>query len=163
MARTRPTGTKPTVIRHRRCDRISVWQDEQLRKALDECSARRHRRFLRYRHAMIVRRVDRQNAEYPAGPTVHGDQDFYQWLETRNSSRGFESHWSFTPMYDSEVDDTPLPVRSAEPCQRCRDNPRELREPFDSCSMCTTRDMCYVQFRNGKVIIAPNTEDRWSF
>ena len=161
MARTRPSGTKPTVIRHRRCDRISVWQMEQQRKARDECSERRRRRFLCYLNAVIVRRVVRHDAEYPAGPAVHGDQDFYQWLETRNSSRGFESHWSFMPLYST--DERPLPVRSAEPCQRCRDNPRELREPFDSCSMCTTRDMCYVQFRNGKVIIAPNTEDRWSF
>jgi len=153
--------TKPTRTQCRRFDPRGDLMQQQQRFLDRQVEDGRRRRLLRFLYAEEVRRVERHAAEYPAGPTAYGEQDFHEWLQTRNSSRDFDPHWSFAT-YDDD-DDCPLSVRSAEPCHRCRANPRVLREPYDSCSLCTTRDMCYVQFRNGKVILARNPEDRWGF
>lgn len=159
MART---FVKSTGRPRRRFDPMMDWIRQQQQLGLEQVEERRQWRLLRRRHSFAVRLAKRHEAEYPAGPTVYGDDEgFYPWLERRDARLEFDPHWTFT--VSSSFDDSPLPVRSAEPCQRCRANPRVLREPYDSCTLCTSRDMCYVQFRNGKVIIAPNPENRWSF
>ena len=72
--------TKPTRTQCRRFDPRGDLMQQQQRFLDRQVEDGRRRRLLRFLYAEEVRRVERHAAEYPAGPTAYGEQDFYEWL-----------------------------------------------------------------------------------
>jgi len=163
MARTKSNRQWRCRFDRHRQESIAL-QQRFLDRQVDDS---RRRLVLRTLHCQTLSRAERHAVEYPAGPTVYGEQGFYEWLEARSRcpSRSRQYPWRFAFLADDDDDDDECcqSVRSHEPCHSCRDDTDDFRDPAVWCIECTSRDMCYVQFSDGKVIIAPEPENRWSF
>lgn len=151
LNRRRPTRSK---LRARRppCPQ-EAFLSAQVEWCRQRCLAAHARRdaFTAYRH----------EREYPAGPPSPIDVDSL----LRRRMRCLAPKYAFQVFDDIEHwrDTDTQRVRRTDACARCRNSTLPPPQPDQWCTVCTTRDMCFVSFAHGKVIIASDLEERWHF